>query len=131
ILKGRLQLMAQQRSPKDLIQTATKLKELADMAESLEQKSDTLYNSLCGYALAIKFMAGWKGQSGFKLPEGLQEPKGRDADLQTCVESAIAVLRATLAIGIEGNERLQDDEDLSVLRQLPEYQDVLSNMNKQ
>ena len=128
LLKGRLEMMAAQRRPSDLIQAAGKLEELSKLAESSEEKLDGFYEAFRGYAFAIKLTAGWKGQVDFQVPETLREPTGRDAEIQAVITSAHGALQAALALGFEDYERFGSDENLSVVRQLPEFQDVVSSL---
>jgi tetratricopeptide (TPR) repeat protein len=128
LLKGRLEMMAAQRMPKDLVQAAGKLEELSKLAESSEEKMDGFYEAFRGYAFAIKLMAGWKGQVDFQVPETLREPTGRDAEIQAVITSAQGALQAALALGFEDYERFGSDENLSVVRQLPEFKDVMSSV---
>ena len=98
------------------------------MAESSEEKLDGFYEAFRGYAFAIKLTAGWKGQVDFQVPETVREPTGRDAEIQAVITSAHGALQAALALGFEDYERFGSDENLSVVRQLPEFQDVVSSL---
>jgi hypothetical protein len=61
----------------------------------------------------------------------LREPTGRDAEIQAVITSAQGALQAVLDLGFEDNDRFGSDENLSVVRQLPEFKDVMSSLKKQ
>jgi hypothetical protein len=89
----------------------------AAMLRSLDAENpDNLYNAGCGYAICAAAIAPAENES--LTPEQL-------AQQQEYIDLALNCLRESIAVGYSDFEHMQQDPDLAVLRDLPEFDELI------
>lgn len=104
-----------------VVQAAAKLRELEP------QTKDNLYNAACGYGLCAKLVAGWDGHSAFPPADGnlLELSSEEQGARQKHFDDALDCLRAAIAAGWDDFNHMQQDPDLALVRDRPEFQALL------
>lgn len=111
--------LAKQKNFDEAAQSASKHREFSQSAT--DDKADQLYNSACAYGLCAAAVQPAAGES---LTEELQTRRKQFLELSlTCLTEAIAA-------GFKNFEHARKDPDLSALRDLPEFQNLVKEPEK-
>jgi tetratricopeptide (TPR) repeat protein len=124
LLPLRIELLAKEKRFDEIPQTADKLRGLAiedPLAGLLSgflglTRSENLYNAACGYAICA---------AAIEPPEGEELTPEQQTQRQEYIDLALACLRESIAAGYSDFEHMQQDPDFDVLRDLPEFEELL------
>jgi tetratricopeptide (TPR) repeat protein len=89
----------------------------AAMLSNLDAENpDNLYIAACGYALCAK---------AIHVAEGTELTPEQQTQPQEYIDLAVTCLRESIAAGYGDVEHLRQDPDLAVLRELPEFEELI------
>jgi tetratricopeptide (TPR) repeat protein len=116
LLSVRIYELAKQGRFDDVVQAADHLRVLAGNAAG--RQSAMLYDAACGYGLCVQAV---KATNGEDLTEQQQSRRSQ------FISRSLACLREAVAAGYEDFEHARSDPDLTALRELPEFQKLVSS----
>jgi serine/threonine protein kinase/predicted negative regulator of RcsB-dependent stress response len=116
--------------PQLLVLRATEMLKRGELAQAVQagdklralepQDKDNLYNAACVYALCAEFVTQDK-----PTPTDAEQ-----AERQKFLTLALDTLKASVAAGWDDPEFIAQDKDLAALRELPEFQAILTDLRK-
>jgi tetratricopeptide (TPR) repeat protein len=109
---------------------------VAEAADKLQQlageNADQLYNAACGYSLCVRVFDTPPRGGVFLPPEEFRElPPDEPAAREKYIKLALETLARAIAAGCNNADQLRQDDDLTPLRPLPEFQKLLEKLGTQ
>ncbi len=116
LVRGFYPLTIVEKTPNPATETSTTAKDITKLRELDAVTSDQLYNAACIYAL---------GASSIRSAGDESLSSDQAAQRESWIDEALASLKQAIDSGWDDFDHMQQDEDLSIIRDHPEFQSLI------